>query len=94
MIDHYNCIIPEGSMIKTVVNDDSNLIEDCIACNDMKIEKDSFMLLQTKGGLDCPVSISMVEKITSKVFVLHCYWQDCLVIKDNVLFRCYSDAID
>jgi len=88
--EHYNGTIPEGSTIKVMINNEDGIVNDCIVNRDIKIEKDSLMLIS--GGLGSPVNIDWVEKVTSKIFVLHATWQDCLVIKNDTLYGSYSDA--
>jgi len=90
VFEHYNGTIPEGSTIKILINHDDGIVSDCIANRDMKIEKNSLMLIS--GGLGSPVSIDWVEKVTSKIFIIHAWWQDCLVINNDTLYASYSDA--
>jgi hypothetical protein len=94
MGEHYNGIIPEGSIIKIIINDDKFATEEVKTTNDMKIEKNSLMLFGGKYGVNSPICIDYVEKVTPKKIILNTTWQDCLVAKNGVLFSNYSDAAD
>lgn len=94
MKEHYDGIIPEGSIIKIVINDDEFIAKEVKTTSDIKIEKNSLMLFGGRYGSNSPVCIDYVEKVTPKIFIFNTTWQDCLVAKDGVLFNSYSDATD
>jgi hypothetical protein len=88
MNNHYSGIIPEGSTVKIKVNDE--FIDLTLeAVEDMTIERNSLMLLS--GGPGTPTSVEMVEKISNCEFIIHSYWQDCLVVKNGRLYQSISD---
>lgn len=91
MNNHYNGVIPEGSTITVLVNNDFEA-GICTANNDMRVEPNSFMLLGG-GSLGSPICVETVEKISDNEYIFHSWWQDCLVMRNDILFESYSHAI-
>lgn len=79
--------IHEDSMIDVLVG--GNIICECEVNKDINISGQTLLLVN-----GTPIHIEKVQQVDEGKFELHGYWQDCLSIKDEILYEHYSESID